>query len=228
MKLVVIIPARGGSKSLHNKNILPLNGKPLLSYSIAYSLKSNLVNTTIVSTDSKEIAKIAKKYGAAVPFLRPNELAQDDTRDYPFMRHSLDYFESQGEFFDLYVLLRPTSPMRPSGLIEKAVKILTINTSATSVRSCAIIKEHPYRTWQQHKDGSISGFINDIIEPYNIPRQELPSLYFQTGDIEVIRRKTLINGSVSGDCVLPLIIKHDEMIDIDNYSDFIKAENHKC
>ena len=228
MRIIVIIPARGGSKSLRNKNVLPLNGVPLLCYSVAYSLKSKIVTSTVVSTDSPKIAAIAKECGAMVPFLRPERIARDNSRDYPFMRHALDYFESKGQFFDIYVLLRPTSPMRPPDLIEKAIKILKDNTNATSVRSCALIKEHPYRAWKQNENGSITGFFDDIVEPYNIPRQQLPALYFQTGDIEVIRRETLIKGSVSGEHVFPLIIKHDEMIDIDSYSDFIKAENYKC
>jgi len=224
MRILTIIPARGGSKSLPKKNILLLNGEPLLCHSVDYSLKSKLIKTTIVSTDSQEIADIAKKCGALAPFIRPTEFAQDDTRDYPVIRHALDFFEAQGEIFDIYILLRPTSPIRPPGLIEKAVEIFKNNPSATSIRSMAKIKEHPYRAWRQGQDGSISGFINNEIEPYNIPRQELPSLYFQTGDIEAIRRETLINGSVSGDCVFPLVIKHDEMIDIDNESDFNRAE----
>ena len=224
MKIIVIIPARGGSKSLPKKNILLLKGKPLLCYSIDYSLMSKLVKSTVVSTDSNEIAEIAKRSGALVPFIRPAEFSQDDTRDYPVIRHALDFFEAQGKIFDIYVLLRPTSPFRPPGLIEKAVEILKNNSSITSVRSVAKIAEHPYRAWQRNEDGSISGFVDNVIEPYNIPRQELPSLYFQTGDIEVIRRKTLINGSISGNRVFPLIIKHDEMIDIDNQSDFERVE----
>lgn len=224
MKIVVIIPARGGSKSLPKKNILQLKGRPLLCHSVDYSLKSKLVATTIVSTDSQEIADIAKNCGASVPFIRPDEFAQDDTRDYPVIRHALDFFEAQGQIFDLYILLRPTSPMRPSGLIEKAVEILKNNVNATSVRSMARIKEHPYRAWKQHNDGSVSSFIDNEVEPYNIPRQELPKLYFQTGDIEVIRRETIINGSISGECVYPLIIKHEDMIDIDSRSDFNRAE----
>ena len=224
MEILTIIPARSGSKSLPKKNILELKGKPLLCHSIDYSLKSKLVSTTIVSTDSQSIADIAKNYGASVPFIRPDEFAQDDTRDYPVIRHALDFFEAQGQIFDLYILLRPTSPMRRPGLIEKAIEIIMNNSMATSVRSMARIKEHPYRSWKQNSDGSVSGFIDDPKEPFNIPRQDLPPLYFQTGDIEVIRRETLISGSVSGNYVYPLIIKHEEMIDIDNESDLKRAE----
>jgi len=225
LRIVTVIPARGGSKSLPNKNILPLNGKPLLCYSIDYSKSSCMISKTIVTTDYKEIATIAKKCGAEVPFLRPSKYSQDDTRDYPFMRHALDYFDSIGEFYDIYILLRPTSPMRPKGLIERSIKIFEDNPSATSVRSVAKIKEHPYRAWTIAKDGKIQGFVGDIQEPYNIPRQKLPAIYFQTGDIEAIKRETILSGSISGDDVFPLIIKHNEMIDIDEFGDFRKAES---
>jgi CMP-N,N'-diacetyllegionaminic acid synthase len=224
MKIITIIPARGGSKSLPKKNILLLKGKPLLYYSVDYSLRSQLVTSTVVSTDSQVIADIAKSSGASVPFLRPDEFSRDDTRDYPVIRHALDFFEGQGKRFDVYILLRPTSPLRPPGLIEKALEILKNNIDASSVRSMARIKEHPYRAWKQENDGSVCGFIETEVEPYNIPRQELPELLFQTGDIEAIRRETIINGSISGEYVYPLIIDHEDMIDIDSQSDFDRAE----
>jgi N-acylneuraminate cytidylyltransferase len=224
LKIVTIIPARGGSKSLPKKNIRLLDNKPLLCYSIDYSKKSSLVTKTIVTTDSQEIADIAKSCGAEVPFLRPSEYAQDDTRDYPFMKHALDYFESIGEVYDIYILLRPTSPIRPEGLIEKAIEIFENNFSASSVRSIAKIKEHPYRAWEINIDGSMQGLVKSVEESYNIPRQELPEIYFQTGDIEAIRRETILKGSISGDNIYPLIINHDEMVDIDEVSDFMKAE----
>lgn len=225
MKVVVIIPARSGSKSLPNKNILPLNGKPLLCYSVEYGLKSNIVNKVVVSTDSIEFAEIAKRSGAEVPFIRPAELAEDNTRDYPFMRHALDFFESNGEIYDIYILLRPTSPLRPAGLIEKSINILKENPSATSVRAVAEAKEHPYRVLKVNEDSSMSSMIsNNIEEPYNFPRQELPKAYSMTGDIEAARRETLLNGSVSGNKMFPLIINPEEKVDIDNIEDFKIAE----
>lgn len=223
-KVLVVIPARGGSKSLPNKNILPLHGKPLLCYSVMYALASKSVDKVVVSTDSQSIANIAKSCGAEIPFLRPSKYSQDNTRDYPVMKHALDFFDGIGELFDIYVLLRPTSPIRPSGLIERAIKILENNPSASSVRSVAKIKEHPYRAWRLDDDGSMIGFVDGIDESYNIPRQELPDIYFQTGDIEAIRRITLLNGSVSGCNVFPLIIEHEEMVDIDHVTDFKAAE----
>jgi N-acylneuraminate cytidylyltransferase len=128
VRIVVIIPARSGSKSLINKNILPLHGKPLLCYSVEYALRSKSVDKVVVSTDSELIARIAKECGAETPFLRPNNYSQDNTRDYPVMKHALEFFDGLDEIYDIYVLLRPTSPVRPSGLIERAIKILEIST----------------------------------------------------------------------------------------------------
>ncbi len=148
----------------------------------------------------------------------------DNTRDYPFMRHALDYFESIGEIYDVYILLRPTSPLRPEGLIEKSISILKENPTATSVRAVAKTKEHPYRVLGLNKDGSINTFISNIEEPYNHPRQELPEAYSMTGDIEAARRETLLSGSVSGKKIFPLIINPEDKIDIDHIDDFRIAE----
>ncbi|MGJ0337749.1 cytidylyltransferase domain-containing protein [Aliarcobacter cryaerophilus] len=224
LKVAVIIPARSGSKSLPKKNILPLNGKPMLCYSVAYGLNCSEVSKVVVSTDSEEFAEVARGCGADVPFIRPAELAGDNTRDYPVMRHAMDYFESIGEVYDVYILLRPTSPLRPKGLIEKAIDIMTQYPTASSVRTVAKIKEHPYRAWNIKEDGSMSGFVADVEESYNIPRQELPEVYFQTGDLEAVRRETLLNGSVSGNNIYPLVIDYEDMVDIDHKDDLSKAE----
>ena len=223
MKVITVIPARGGSKSIPNKNIQLLGPKPLVAYSIEYSLSSIQVSKTVVSTDSSEIADISKSLGAEVPFLRPAKYATDKSRDYEFMRHALDYFEGLGEVYDLYVLLRPTSPVRPKDLIERAIQVFLEHPDASSVRSVALVNEHPFRAWTLSSDGLMSGFVDVIKEPYNVPRQELPSVYFQTGDIEVVTRKTILSGSISGCAVYPVVIDHSEMLDIDHWADFSKA-----
>lgn len=222
--ILTVIPARSGSKSLPHKNIKLLEGKPLLAYSIEYAKRCALVSKTVVSTDSEEYADIARQYGASVPFLRPPEYARDSSTDFEFMKHAFDFHRSHNEHYDLLVLLRPTSPLRPKGLIERGLSILCENPSATSVRSVAPVTEHPYRVWSKRKDGSIEGFVSHEKEPYNLPRQKLPELLFQTGDIEIVRASTLLTGSVSGDNVYPLIIAHDDMVDIDSESDFKEAK----
>ena len=223
MRIVSIIPARGGSKSLPKKNILRLNGKPVLCHSVVYSLQCPSVEQTVVSTDSREIADIARHCGASVPYIRPAEYAQDDTPDYPVIRHALDYFESMGQIFDVYLILRPTSPFRPANLIERVLEIFKNHPDATSIRSVAKIKEHPYRSWKICADGSMTGFVQAVTEPYNIPRQRLPDIYFQTGDIEAVTRNSLLQGSVTGEKPYPLVIEHEEMIDIDSKADFDRA-----
>ena len=224
MNIYAVIPARGGSKSIPKKNIQLLHGKTLIEYSIEYSLKCPLTTNTVVSTDSEEIAEIARNCGAEVPFIRPKELAQDDTQDYPVFIHALNTLEElYNEQIDVLVLLRPTSPLRPSGLIEKGIALLKRFPEASSVRSVTPSSEHPFRQWKINGDYMV-GYEKEIFEPYNLPRQQLPSVYFQTGDLEIIRRQTLLGGSISGERILPLIIKPEEMVDIDNMSDWHKAE----
>lgn len=226
-QIVTIIPARGGSKGIKKKNIALLNGKPLLSYSIEYSLKCPLVKRTIVSTDDLEIADVAKKYGAEVPFIRPIEYAQDDTPDYPVFRHALDWLEQQENTKnDIFVLLRPTSPLRPEGLIEKGYYLLLKYPDASSVRTVALCKQHPYRMFKIKRYFIVPVVNDSTFEPYNIPRQKLPDLYFQTGDLEMMRRKALIEeNSISGKTIVPLIISAADMIDIDEQKDLSSASD---
>lgn len=223
-EVVCIIPARGGSKSIPRKNIKLLNGHPLIAYTIEYAKKYSQQGRVVVSTEDAEIASISKKYGAEVPFIRPKDLAGDDIQDFPVFKHCLEMFESEGCIYEYYVLLRPTSPFRAEGLIELGLAKMREDKYATSLRSVSIAKEHPYRVWQKNGD-YISSFISKEIElePYNIPRQKLPQAFFQTGDIEIIRRSTLLEGSISGNHVIPLII--DKFIDIDDESDFLVAQN---
>jgi len=224
MNIYTVIPARGGSKSIPKKNIQPLHGKPLIEYSIEYSLKCPLIAHTIVSTDLEEIAEIARSCGAEVPFIRPGDLAQDDTQDYPVFIHALNTLEElYNEQIDVIILLRPTSPLRPPLLIEKGISLLQRFSEASSVRSVTLSKQHPFRQWKIMEDYMV-GYETGVFEPYNLPRQQLPHVYFQTGDLEIIRRQTLLNGSISGERILPLIIEPEEMVDIDHESDWHKAE----
>lgn len=223
-KILVIIPARSGSKGIRNKNIKKIKNKPLLSYSIDYAKKCNLVDEIIVSTESPKYAKIAKKFGAKVPFLRTERLAGDKVKDYPVVRECLvkseNFFKTK---FDYIVLLRPTSPFREIKLIEKGLKKIYHNKKSSSVRSVIKTTCHPYRHWKINKKGKINSIINNVKEPYNVPRQQLPKLFFQSGDIEVIRRRTIFKGSVSGNHVLPLIVQSYN--DIDTIQDFEKNIN---
>ena len=221
---ICIIPARSGSKWIKNKNTKKLNNKPIISYFINTAIKSNLFSRVIVTTDSKKISNIAIKYGAEVPFLRNKKLSGDKIQDYPVVRECLIKSEKFFKIkFEYVILLRPTSPFREKKLIERGLKKLHHNKASSSVRSVIKTNCHPFRHWKITKKGKIRSIINNVKEPYNIPRQQLPELFFQSGDIEVIKRKTILNGSVSGNYVLPIIVKSYN--DIDTIEDFKKTKN---
>lgn len=222
-KLLVVIPARSGSKSVPLKNIRILAGRPLLVHSVQYALRCKVVSRVIVSTDSEAIAKIAREGGAETPFLRSKRLAGDCVQDFPVVHDALVRCEKiYNERFDYVALLRPTSPLRPAGLIEEAVALMERIPSATSVRAVVEAEEHPYRVWR--KAGRfIEPFVDEVEEPANMPRQKLPAAWFQSGDIELVRRSTLMAGSVSGGRVVPLLIERERMMDIDYPEDFVRA-----
>lgn len=225
MNLVTVIPARAGSKSIPLKNIQLLNDKPLIAYSINYSKACSLISRTVVSTDSQEIADIAKQFGGETPFLRPNKIAGDEVQDFPVIKHALKFLEEEfNEIIDAIVWLRPTSPLRPPLLIERSVQLLESYPECSSIRSVIPSTEHPFRQWRL-EDGFIkSAIFDDITEPYNLPRQKLPNMYFQSGDIEVIRRDTILEGSISGKKIIPLVLSQNEMLDIDNFADLQVAK----
>ena len=229
MLIISVIPARSKSKSIPKKNIYPLNGIPLIKYSIDYSLNSKIVSHTYVSTDSTEIGDLSITYGAKY-LHRPDVLAEDHVQDFPVIQHALLRLEEElNEKIDIIILLRPTSPLRPSNLIERGIDLMIQYPEATSVRAVTKSKEHPYRQWKKNSI-FIESFIDlsnfNIEEPYNIPRQELIEAYFQTGDIEIIRRDTIIKGSVSGDKILPIFLNQNEIHDLDENYDLIRAEEY--
>jgi N-acylneuraminate cytidylyltransferase len=227
-KVLAIIPARGGSKSIPRKNIKLLNGVPLIAYSIAAGLAAKSVNRVIISTDDQEIAGIARRYKAEVPFMRPAELGRDDTPDLPVFTHALKWLAEHENYLpDIVVQLRPTSPLRPPDLVDRAVDILLNNDSADSVRAIVPAGQNPYKMWRVTGRGQISPLIEDrgISEAYNMPRQKLPLTYWQTGHVDVIRYSTIMTKrSMSGESILPLILDPRYSIDIDTISDWDRAE----
>ncbi len=224
MKILCVIPSRSGSKEIPNKNIKIFNGKPLIAHTISYAKKCKLITHTIVSTDSEEYAKIATQHGGNVPFLRPKKYSSDLSQDIDFMFHAVVECEKLNNIiYDFIILLRVTSPLRPKKLIEKALDLMILNPEATSIKAVMPSKEHPYKHWVP--DGKyIRGYENSIHEPYNLPRQQLPKAYYSAGDLEIVKRDVVLNGSVSGDKVIPLLLSREEVIDIDSIEDWNKAE----
>lgn len=224
MKILCVIPARSGSKGIVDKNIKNFQGKPLLAHTIDYSNNSKCITKTIVSTDSPHYAKIANKYGALTPFIRPSKFSKDTSQDIDFIKHALTECENFFNMkFELVILLRPTSPIRSKGLIEKGLKMIINDKNADSLKAVTEANEHPYRHWVKGKK-YISGYEKSIFEPYNLPRQQLPKTFYSAGDLEIIRRKTILEGSVSGKKIIPLILNKNKIVDIDNEEDWIRAE----
>jgi YrbI family 3-deoxy-D-manno-octulosonate 8-phosphate phosphatase len=228
MEILAIIPARGGSKSIPRKNIRPLAGHPLIAYSIAAGRQSCLVTRTIVSTDDEEIAAVARQYSAETPFLRPAEFAQDNTTDFPVFTHALGWLKKhEGYQPEIVVQLRPTSPIRPPEMVDAAIQLLLDHPEADSVRGIVPSGQNPFKMWRVDETGQMRPLLNlpGLAEPFNAPRQALPQTYWQTGHIDAIRTRTILEkNSLSGETILPLHIDPRYTIDIDTLKDFSRAE----
>lgn len=225
--VLALIPARGGSKSVPRKNIGLFAGHPLVAYSIAAGLQASSVSRVIVSTDDEEIASVARRYGAETPFLRPEALAQDDTLDLPVFQHALRWLEQhEGYRAEVVVQLRPTSPLRPRDLVDRAIALLKEHPQADSVRGVVPSNQNPYKMWRLVDEGGMVPLLKaDLHEPYNMPRQKLPMTYWQTGHIDAIRSATIMNqGSLSGQVIWPLLIDPRYTVDIDHPRDWARAE----
>ena len=224
-KVLIIIPARSGSKGVENKNIRPFAGHPLIAYSITAALFCRSASRVVVLTDSDEIAEVAKRYGAEVPFLCPAEIATDTSRDIEFCEHVLANID-EADAYGYIVILRPTSPIRPHGFIDAGMLKLMDTPDADSLRAVTDAPATPYKMWHQ-RGGRLAPVLSDpdIPEAYNAPRHELPQVYWQTGHLDVIRRETIEKGSITGGYVLPLYIEPKYCVDIDSSEDFERAES---
>jgi len=228
MQVLAIIPARGGSKGIPRKNIREFVGYPLIAYSIVAGLQAESVNRVILSTDDKEIAQVAEQFGAEVPFLRPDYLARDETPDLPVFEHALSWLkEEEGYQPDLVVQLRPTSPIRPRGLVDLAIKLILDHPEADSVRGVVPAGQNPFKMWQINPEGGMEPLLKleGIPEPFNAPRQSLPPVFWQTGHIDVVRPQVILEKrSMSGDTILPIKIDPVFSVDIDNVMDWQRYE----
>jgi N-acylneuraminate cytidylyltransferase len=228
-EILAIIPARGGSKGIPRKNIRSFAGYPLIAWSIAAAKQSTYVTRIIVSTDDEEIAAVARECGAETPFLRPAELAQDKSTDLPLFEHALAWLaEHEGYHPEVVVQLRPTSPVRPRGLIDDAIQILLDHPDADCVRGVVPSGQNPFKMWRfddpkQPMKPLLS--VDGIAEPYNAPRQILPPTYWQTGHIDAIRVSTILERhTLTGDVIYPLVIDSKYTVDIDTLPDWAKYE----
>jgi N-acylneuraminate cytidylyltransferase len=218
-----LVLARAGSKSVPRKNVYPLLGKPLIGYTLEAARTARSITRLIVTTDDPEIAAIALRFGAEVPFLRPAELAQDETTDYPVVRHALDSLEGKDGYRpDVIVQLRPTSPLRTSRHIDEAVALLRARPDADSVRGVCRPQQNPHKMWRMSADGVLHPLLEvpGVAEPFNAPRQTLPVVWWQNGYVDAFWRRTVLEQrSLTGARVLGYVIEEPEYVDVDSLHD---------
>lgn len=221
--VVGVITARGGSKSIPKKNIAPLAGKPLIAWTIEVALQSHSLSRVIVSTDDGEIAQVSRQWGAEVPFLRPVELARDETPTFPVVLHALEWLKQhEGYQPEIVILLQPTSPLRRPEHIDQGIKLL-LQTNADSVVSVCEVEHSPYWMRVLDDEGRVKPFVETDRE--FLRRQDLPPVYRLNGALYVTRRRTIIEDKrLLGDDVRALVMAHEDSIDIDDEVDLLLAE----
>lgn len=221
--VIALIQARGGSKGVPKKNIRNLGGFPLIAYSIVACKLANAIERTIVSTDDEEIAAVASKFGADVPFIRPSEFAQDDSTDMQVIQHAVEWFEeNEGYTPEYWVQIRPTTPLREPDLLNNAITEIQRKPESTSLVSVHEIPESPGKMFGMG-DGYLHGLcpMDPRPEYFALPRQAFPPAYFGNGYVDIIKAHTLKNfKSCYGPRMLAFITPDTGEVDVE--SDFNK------
>ncbi|MDN5310371.1 MAG: CMP-N,N-diacetyllegionaminic acid synthase [Methanolobus sp.] len=217
MKTIAIIPARGGSKGIPRKNVKELCGKPLISYIIKTALNVKEIDRVIVSTENAEIAEVAKKYGAEVPFIRPEELARDETPTLPVLQHTINNLEKNDNYqSDLVVLLYATSPLLSKERISEGIKIL----KEGGFDSVISVVEDRGHYWIQ-KESNYKRLYPKLLEN----RQLTKPLFRENGAIYICKRDLIVKeNAIVGGKIGFLVMKEKESVDIDEPLDFEIAE----
>jgi len=235
-KILALIPARGGSKGIPGKNIMDIGGKPLIAYSILQAKGSKYINRVIVSTDDKEIAKVSQKWKAEVPFCRPEEFSQDMSPDIDVFNHTILWLQENEDYHpDLIVHLRPTGPVRKIELIDMAIEKILQHPETDALRSVSLSLQTPYKMWKIEENEMMKPLlkVEHILDCQSLPRQALPTVYWQNGYVDIIRPRAILEyDSMWGRKVLPFIIE-EQILELD-YPENIPAieealgnENHK-
>ena len=223
-KILVLIPARGGSKGLPGKNIRPLLGKPLIAWLIEQALGSRYMDRLVVSTESSDIAAIARKHGADVPFLRPKELATDKASTIDAIIHAVNFFKQRGESFDYIALLEPTSPLRNKGDIDRAIKrLIDHQDKADSLVSVGQVHmEHPAIVKKINSQGVVP-YCPGFEKVFR--RQDLNKAYFPYGVIYLSKLALLIETrTFYQKKTIPYFIERWQNYEVDDIVDFYCIE----
>ena len=224
-KLIALIPARQGSERVKDKNIKQLNGHPLIAYSICSAVDAGIFDKILVSTDSKKYADISRHYGAEVPFLRPKKISRKFSPDYDWIRFTLDKLKKKyGQTYNIFFLLRPTSPLRTAKTILKAWKEFQKFKDITSLRAVELCSQHPGKMWKivnKKIKPIMKGKIKKI--PFNSSSyQSLPKIYIQNASLEITKVKVIYNKknkSITGNNIYPFKTRGYEGYDINKKID---------
>lgn len=218
--MIAIIPARGGSKGLPGKNIRNLSGKPLIAYTIEAALKAKFITRVILSTDDSEIANVAKKYGAEVPFMRPESLASDTALAVDNYIYTIDRLNREYDFkVDEFIVLQPTSPLRTSNDIDLAIELFEKKEADSVISFCE--ENHPIK-W--HKYINEDGLIEPIFEETINNRQKEVPTYYPNGAIFIFKLSLLRFKQYYSKKSYAYIMDRYNSIDIDVITDFEYAE----
>jgi CMP-N,N'-diacetyllegionaminic acid synthase len=222
MRNLAIIPARSGSKGLKDKNIKLLNSKPLLAYTIEAARESGIFDEIMVSTDSREYADIAKRWGANVPFLRSDELSNDTASSWDVVKEVIEEYKDLGTEFDTVALLQPTSPLRSSNDIIEGYKVMEEKAANFVVGVCEM--DHS-PLWANTLPGNLS--MENFIRPevVEMPRQSIPTYYRINGALYIVKVDYLIKSSdIYGERSFASVMRKENSVDIDDQMDFAIAE----
>jgi CMP-N,N'-diacetyllegionaminic acid synthase len=224
MRVLGIVTARGGSKGIPRKNIAPLLGKPLLAYTAEAALSAKRLTRVVLSTEDEEIARIGRQYGLDVPFLRPVELASDDTPTIPVLQDVVRRLEEGGERFQSILTLQPTNPLRLAEDIDGSIKLLEESGADSVISFVDVGEKHPARMKFISSDGRVTD--PPFAEAFEGQRrQDLPKLYLREGSIYLTRRAVLMEqNSLKGADCRAWIIPQERYCNIDTPFDLFLAE----
>jgi len=229
MNCIALIPARSSSKRVPNKNIKSLNGHPLLAYTVRAAIESDVFDDVICATDSQLYADIASYYGAEVPFLRPPEISGDLSPDIEWIVWMLNALREQGRDYDIFSILRPTSPFRQPDTIRRAWQAFRSDPSADSLRAIEKCRQHPGKMWviRGRRMLPVMPFTIDATPWHSSQYGALPEIYAQDASLEIAwTRIALENKTIAGEVIIPFISHGLEGFDINEPEDWLLAENY--
>jgi CMP-N,N'-diacetyllegionaminic acid synthase len=227
-RAIALIPARSGSVRVKHKNVRPLAGHPLIAYTIAAAKASGVFESVVVSTDSEHYARVARHYGAEVPFLRDPALAGATSPDIEWVLHALETLKAMGRNADAFSILRPTSPFRKPETIRRAWRVFAAATGADSLRAVEKVEQHPGKMWVVRGERMVPLLpLTPEDRPWHSQQKAaLPEVYIQNASLEIAwTEMALRTRSIAGTVIVPFFTEGDEGLDINAEQDWWYAEH---